>query len=1736
MPSLKSASGAGFSFEDKVAASLMAEMLAGRRSLGDNYGALERVERQANDWEPFGDLLLTALNQSGAACKIGASVKSNRQITTGGCNADLATGLWTVSGRNIFTADRSALALFSAPLSADVTDQLDLLCGQARAEPEPERLDEKVVHKQARKIYDSFRSSVVEGAAGLPGVVLRHFFVRQFDFEATVSKSEAEALWQCGEALSLDCRSEGESERLWQELLTIAETLRVSGGAVTREILSGKLRHKFKLLDDTLDVAAWTNIRKFSRDGLSEITVTLPGGISVPRNLEHTSLAALLEKSRGCCVLGDSGFGKSAIVKKFAVEKEAIGTEILWLKAERISLLDAAVPNFDDVLRRIRRASALLVVDAIEGCYDVALLRRLSRLIKSLTTGEDAAWWIVVICQTPEWARVSATLVTELGKHAVLTERLECGPLSDKDFKLVRSASPSVDLLAQKSELHHLLKSPKMLDVLLTGQLAENRGLAGEADLVEWWWKNQVQGGQQITTEERVARQLAERMADELRSELPPDSVSGAEGAANSLIHKRVLKLTPDGLLRFDHDLLADWSRVMHLKGLGHDTLAFIRAHAQNPPWLRAVRLLSQHLLDRLGDLDRWRGVLSACKDTERPHTEPSAESLQVIDAWLEGIIFSINPARVLAEIKSDLFEGEGWLLRRLIRRLTYVGTFPDPVVQERFSKIDAEHAEAAAARYRLPMWTVWSPFIEFLIMHPQEVTDMAPVEIAEIAAMWARMEEYLSVEWPALANLIIESAEKEFRREVAGEYRHDSGSRSLSGRSNSRVTIYAAALHASSQARDRVAKLVAKASGIAPLDEEDLSPKSSATWRGQWEESHSMSYGGPYAEMPIAAWEGGPIRETSDDFFHAWFESTAPLPVYRHSPKVACDATLGFLIDWPKRTLIPGNSNSSGIDHYGFNFEADHMYPPFYTKGPFLSFLRADWNSALGLIIQLTNFATDRYAEWWPYDPKPSVIALATPGGETSWLGNHQVYAWGRYHMNTAQVVTCALMALEKWLEEQIQANQSIVPVVQVLWQRGRSLAFAGVLISIGKRHPEFFIDTLKPLLLVRELYLHDMHAVREGMGGGFWPRDGEFINNLRREWETLPGRKTGLLDACCEWLLTRPDLQPVLAEVATYWRDIADKLPEEDGEKIVLRRWASDFDLSMWKEVTFADGRKAWQHERPEELRDIEAEQAHARHQAFLTLPFQCSEMLDKRPILSPEQLEGIWQQLHNWVPFEQHVRDDNDEDEFGSSLLDHRHAKAGLIAVLLCLGGEWLDDDPTRRPWIEEELRKLFVNRPKVTAFSADDIHDDCEGFLARGAVQCWANAPSNEEWRGAVGSLVAVYRYRTIQRLFDEGFRSRGKLAKGFRDFEALLLSFAVARKKAGLESFKPQPELIDGWVKKWVPKFARGRGPKWTDDWKKIEIAKSFSPPSKHHYGIPGQEWHRRDYGLDVDVLLSSFGTLPNLAEAADADESAHWIKICKELLSAYLGTLPQNDISAEEDDWDFQPWSADEKIVKIVAARLFECSGEEQRSLWFPILSLPPAAHHHITQFLSDVLIEAIRTDPPQMVELLSLWRAMAKHLLDSPRWTGDLRRKENEVWKYIFLYGGSVTSVRDKDHIPFVRGLRDLFEHHIRAMSADPYDQSALAAFLVSDSGEQLLVDALDWLNPSWQNAGSYFWKRAVEHHHFESLLQRAWQRHFAKIRERPNALNAFKALTLNLASQQVPAAVEIQRQVGSM
>jgi hypothetical protein len=218
--------------------------------------------------------------------------------------------------------------------------------------------------------------------------------------------------------------------------------------------------------------------------------------------------------------------------------------------------------------------------------------------------------------------------------------------------------------------------------------------------------------GKQFADEESIVRTLANRMADDLTTEVSPDVFAGPADAVENLLKTAVLRRTRDGRLRFDHDLLADWSRVMHLRSLSNGALDFMRGHTENPPWLRAIRVLSQHLLERASDIERWRSVVAFCTTRGKKNEETPAADLQVLDAWLEGIAHCADAFRVIESLQADLFSNNGWLLMRFVRRLLYTATIPDPWYQRRFQQTDAVAAEAAALSFRLPLAIVWEPVL----------------------------------------------------------------------------------------------------------------------------------------------------------------------------------------------------------------------------------------------------------------------------------------------------------------------------------------------------------------------------------------------------------------------------------------------------------------------------------------------------------------------------------------------------------------------------------------------------------------------------------------------------------------------------------------------------------------------------------------------------------------------------------------------------------------------------------------------------------------------------------------------------------------------------------------------------------------------------------------------------------------------------------------------------------------
>jgi hypothetical protein len=73
--------GAGFRYEDLVAARFFLELLGGTNALGQDFGKVARVDWQARDADWLADDLAVTSNASSGKRAAGLSIKSNRQVT-----------------------------------------------------------------------------------------------------------------------------------------------------------------------------------------------------------------------------------------------------------------------------------------------------------------------------------------------------------------------------------------------------------------------------------------------------------------------------------------------------------------------------------------------------------------------------------------------------------------------------------------------------------------------------------------------------------------------------------------------------------------------------------------------------------------------------------------------------------------------------------------------------------------------------------------------------------------------------------------------------------------------------------------------------------------------------------------------------------------------------------------------------------------------------------------------------------------------------------------------------------------------------------------------------------------------------------------------------------------------------------------------------------------------------------------------------------------------------------------------------------------------------------------------------------------------------------------------------------------------------------------------------------------------------------------------------------------------
>ncbi len=1110
-------------------------------------------------------------------------------------------------------------------------------------------------------------------------VMIRRLEVMPLDFQVTGSENEKEAVSRCRTLLAGG--KAAESKKLWDKIVGLCREARLVHGTLEISQVWHHLSAAFQLQDRPNYRNSWLKLRASSADYCASIETSFRPGFSLRRDAATVGLAAAIRAMPVCVVFGESGSGKSALVR-LTLNEHFPDAEQLWFGPDTLALATRESTRtsvgIDYPLREILDATVwqenILVIDAAERLRP-EVLSGVGGLVATLTASKSPSgtfnWRVVVVGQTEAW--LSGVLEKVIPPHNYKTFEVE--ELTPKEVHQTLSAIPNLRWLADANgvaalsnlrTLAWVVQSPKHFLAQGEESLVTPPAIADR--LWIFWTANKV-------SVQRLLMRLADREASFERSFAISEMDGGDAAVADRLPEACPLRTDrTSGRIRFQHDLAADWARYQRLKEMSLDVRQW-SILASNPFWHTALRMLGQLLL-RQSNQSRcaWDVAYEAA---ERDNLRAASDIL--LDA-----LFLDPQAEVFMEARAEvLFADSATRLLRLLNRFDYVGSASAMRV--------APSASASSldifleAHYRAPIVSRWIGVARFLIKHRDRVVAIAAPIVAKLCIRW------LSGTPVVLAN----GARVPFRNELADialgcarEVQTDFAKGNVY-RSLSDLPIYQAALIAAREMPQDVSDWALEMAHRRPY-RADIAEKVSDYAREKSEQHrHRLSTDPAYrarydrisrepslitGDRRLPPWPLGPSRHLESSFRAAILRHGALQELIQVNASVASEVLLASIIEGEPREEL-GSDRMVG-DGLGIQND-DGGYPTAPWKSPYYAFLRINADVALSSLASLINFATERWLETarrQGYGNTDPIKICQADGRVLEFYGSFDAYSWSHKNGSGEGQLYSAVAALEQWFIEQIEAGVDTRRYVSAILDTMRSSSIIGVLINVGKYKPDLFVDVLKPILGLREVYEWDTAQVNNNkyaFDGAAWLRDGgEILFEVAKKWVFAAYRQRSIRELVPQLILANRSLADWMLEVTSDW-----SLPSFEKEAIEQRCLVAELDYRNYRRVEEQsdDGGSFQFTYPPDVLAAISSfNEAGAFAANIVTFPSRAHVVLRQFNAIQPSDAERIAELLR--------LLDDADRVDIEAER--KQLCQVAAAAVLLLRAAEWLDGRPDVR----------------------------------------------------------------------------------------------------------------------------------------------------------------------------------------------------------------------------------------------------------------------------------------------------------------------------------------------------------------------------------------------------------------------------------------------------------------------
>ena len=1751
----KQTGGGGFVFEDKVSAWFLANMLSNNPPFNTELGRISKIDFQVRqDGWLLDDLLLTINANEQSITKIAISVKSNTlQINSEGLAEELVNDLWSqyLNDLNaVFNKDTDYLCIVTALLSKEISTSLNKVISSAKATDSFTFLSRITSHEEGafsqiqKKIFNSLDCpATLKTKHNVQDVevvdLLKRIILLEFDFEASMSKDENSL-----KSLCRNCLSDPNQEiTLYETLCNIRGHYAPLSGQITYVNLIDSLKTKFTLKGVLNHIQDWDNLKNDVTTRISLLPDKIGGKLILNRNKELEEIKSKFSSTNVVFLLGKSGYGKSVLGKQFIESKIISSKKAIWLDAqcfdgENLSKHFNLKNNIEELITKAQDSECYLYIDGIDRFFKDALKELAKVLLTALN--RPSTWKILISCQSDDFGDVIERLYRN--NLTINSDSYEVKALSTEDKTIIRQAYPELNDVLKQDQWILLLNNLKLLDLLIFNVSKINLSTKLiESQIIDIIWQSEVEGENGNGDQNSVFLQaFSEKQANELSLGIAKSSFSTSDISPLQLLKKNKIVYEKTDKIYFTHDLFSDWARYKLIRANDTNLKKYILSKdLASPLWCKAIRVYGNYLLDKTENSEDWIITFNSLNDKE-----PKEKIIQ--DLLLEAIIFSLSPSKYLEVLWPILKENEGAVLKRLLNRFLIKATKPNRKTLQWVKEINGLTISEASTTNREIQFSYWPPFLMFLYSHRNEIVDLCRLTVTSIAQKWLRETPPVFLYRKEMAEIVMINAEFIFNFKLGGGlvYGHLD------------KEIYKTFLVAYNELPKEVVELSLKLCRRAHFEKPKKENNPSV------ERDLIMPKSLYRKAVSMNPWPDGPYERIDNDFCDVCLNTDSLYFLMLNDSVKAKEIILACIIDPPREYIETYNSFN-----YKYDIHDPHQwFPPFYTRGPFLDFLTYNPTEATDLILRLVNFTTQQWAKTINEQKSILPVTIKFEEGAKKYVGDNYVYFWFRDVGNAPHVVVTALMSLEKYFYDCIDNKIDIKGLITQILKNTNSIAFIGVLNSIGKYSPDLFLNELKPFLcnssiLNWEQTLHTGAYNIEGhqmMGSSFFNRK---TWDLAKKWNEMPHRRISVNQYAAHYYLNNKEIENLFNNERANWQVELEEIESKGYSDSFLNNLIAQFDKNNYELKKVGD-ESFYSYKEPEIVSEKLQEVRIQNNKSLdtLTFPFSCLKSLENNTILSLEEAEQLWVRIQGYISSGGSNKEQTQEYV--------RDSIFGGFAVLLNNRNIWINKHPDYLKFILNHTRRTIVEfQANFLELTQADIGHSWRSFMAYYLPILWSDNLKAKSTRELIGLLVVKSSYDNVKTLLDNISKYQKWSNPDFIQLQNLIIELSIglyrfhkeanrfyhekAREKMSkrvrsINRFKKAIGIseefnMNKYTEKKLLNFVDGKTQVEILDWSKYRL---IEPKIKHN-PKPWQhdiEENMRWPGLDMELIYHSFENLPSLSDTLENTEYNHVKTIYKQLTDQIIFEL--GDLKDEEPHTvNNYPHDSHLKFIKKMANQLLTMKENDSSTFWIPLFKYGATAQHWVESYCSYFMLMNI-DKPERSKRLLSEWEKMITFSKTCKTWSGKSvylnHRDIKELW--FALYCIRTPDIWD-DNLPHF--FPEAANRVLSWMSNKWFDQDVIYRLIILlrkknsrlfiEKGIPLIQKFLEsYIQKTKETPPDGYTHREFEH--IDSLARTAsylWDNQKIILKENDNLYKTFKEIVTYLVSIQNGIGLDLQERI---